>query len=110
MILDQEPPHRSQAYSGHGYPARPRSALHRFLGGSPTAVFVKLLFLSILVGAGMAMLGLTPRALFLHAYDTLHALLNLGLDAFQDFGGWIVAGALVVVPVWLVVRLLAVSR
>jgi hypothetical protein len=110
MILDHEPPRTGQPYPGPAYPGQPRSALYRFLGGSPGAVFVKLLFLSILVGAGMAMLGLTPGALFRHAYDTLRALLDLGLDAFQDFGGWIVAGALVVVPIWLIARLLAVSK
>lgn len=110
MILDQDPSRAGQPYPGQAYPARPRSALHRFLGGSPAAVLMKLLFLSVLVGAGMAMLGLTPGALFRHAYDTVRAILDLGLDTFQDFGRWILAGALVVVPVWLIARVLAVSK
>ena len=82
----------------------------RFLGGSPAGVFLRLLFLSVLVGAFMAMLGLTPGRLFWHAYDTVRALAELGLETFHDFGTWILAGAVVVVPLWLISRLLAVSK
>ena len=112
MTLDQDPRQRGAHQNGDVYP-RPvpaRSTLHRFLGGSPLAVLVKLLFLSILVGAGMAMLGLTPGRLFWHAYDTLRDLIDLGIVTFRDFGGWILAGAVVVVPLWLLSRLFAVSK
>ena len=86
------------------------SALRRFLGGSPAGVFLRLLFLSILVGAFLSMLGLTPGRLFWHLYDSTRALLEVGLASLHDFGGWIVAGAVVVVPLWLIARLFAVSR
>ena len=92
-------------------PYRPRdSAMRRFLGGSPAGVFLRLLFLSILVGAFMSMLGLTPGRLFWHLYDSTRALLEVGLASLHDFGGWIVAGAIVVVPLWFIARLFAVSR
>ncbi|MCE4225710.1 hypothetical protein HCU64_18315 [Methylobacterium sp. C25] len=87
-----------------------RSGLRRFLGGSPMAVFVKLLFLSVLVGAAMAMLGLTPGQLFWRLYDTGRAMIELGLDTFHDFGRWILAGAIVVVPLWLITRFLAMGK
>jgi hypothetical protein len=93
----------------YGTPRR-RSGLNRFLGGSPAAVFVKLLFLSVLVGAVMAMFGLTPGLLFWQLYDFTRSLIDLGLDTFHDFGRWILAGAVVVVPIWLIARLLTVSR
>ncbi|KQP50428.1 hypothetical protein ASG40_12460 [Methylobacterium sp. Leaf399] len=109
MIVDHDPRREGPAYPGI-HPARPRSALHRFLGGSPVAVFVKLLLLSVLVGAGMAMLGLTPGRLFWSVYDTVRDLIDLGLVTFQDFGGWILAGAVVVVPLWFLSRLLSVSK
>ncbi|KQP08039.1 hypothetical protein ASF28_13190 [Methylobacterium sp. Leaf99] len=114
MSIDNDPrrpqPFPGQPYAG-GYaePAR-RSTLRRFLGGSPAAVFAKLLFLSILVGAVMAMLGVTPGLLFWHAYDAVRALVDLGLDTFHDFGRWILAGAVVVVPLWLLSRFFAVSK
>jgi hypothetical protein len=92
-------------------PYHPRNTtLRRFLGGSPAGVFLRLLFLSILVGAFMSMLGVTPGRLFWHAYDSMRALIDIGLASLHDFGGWILAGAVVVVPLWLITRLLAVSR
>ena len=114
MTADHDP-RRPQLFPGQPYaggyadPDR-RSTLRRFLGGSPAAVFVKLLFLSVLVGAVMATLGVTPGRLFWHAYDTVRSLIELGLDTFQDFGRWIVAGAVVVVPLWLLSRFFAVSK
>ncbi|AWN41940.1 DUF6460 domain-containing protein [Methylobacterium durans] len=117
MIVEHDPRRQGSQYQGspyqappHGYGGQRSSTLRRFLGGSPAAVFLRLLFLSILVGAFMAMLGLTPARLFWHAYDTVRALVDLGLEAFHDFGGWIVAGAVVVVPLWFISRLFAVSK
>ncbi|MBB5759922.1 hypothetical protein HNR00_004659 [Methylorubrum rhodinum] len=89
---------------------RHRSALNRFLGGSPMAVAVKLLFLSVLVGAVMAMLGLTPGLLFWHLYDLSRNLIDLGFETFHDFGRWVLAGAAIVVPIWFIARLLSSSR
>ncbi|WP_232628284.1 DUF6460 domain-containing protein [Methylobacterium sp. Leaf118] len=115
MIGDHDP--RRRAPLDHGAYADPRagtqhrrSALNRFLGGSPAAVVVKLLFLSVLVGAVMAMFGLTPGLLFWQVYDVARNLIDLGMETFHDFGRWILAGALVVVPIWFVARLLTVSR
>ena len=115
MTLDHDP-RRPPPYGGQPYAGAPipepgrRSALRRFLGGSPMAVLVKLLFLSILVGAIMAMLGVTPGLLFWHIYDAGRALIDLGFETFHDFGRWILAGAVVVVPLWLLSRFLSVSK
>jgi hypothetical protein len=104
------PPGQS-GYADPRYGApRQRSGLNRFLGGSPAAVAVKLLFLSVLVGAVMAMLGLTPGLLFWQIYDLSRHLIDLGFETFHDFGRWILAGAAVVVPIWFIARLLTVSR
>jgi hypothetical protein len=56
------------------------------------------------------MLGLTPGRLFWHVYDSAQALLEMGLASLHDFGGWIAAGAIVVVPLWFIARLFSVSR
>ncbi|MET7246309.1 DUF6460 domain-containing protein [Methylobacterium sp. EM32] len=93
-----------------GYRQDRRSTLHRFLGGSPGAVLVRLVFLSLLVGAGMAMMGVTPGLLFAQAYDTIHSLIALGFETFHDAGRWFVAGAVVVVPLWLLSRVFARGR
>jgi hypothetical protein len=80
--------------------------LTRFLGGSPGAVLVKLIFLSLLVGAFMSMLGITPPDLLDRAFDLIRAIRDLGIDAFGSFGRWLIYGAMVVVPIWLLIRLL----
>jgi len=82
----------------------------RFLGGSLGSVIVKLLFLSLLVGAFMALLGITPPDLLGKAYAMLQALRDLGFEAFGTVGTWLFYGAVVVVPIWLVLRLLSILR
>ena len=108
MIVEHEP-RRQAPPPGYAYEGR-RSTMRRFLGGSPLGVFLRLLFLSVLVGAFMAMFGLTPGRLFWHVYDSARALIDITFETFHDFGGWILAGAVVVVPLWLLSRLFAVSR
>lgn len=79
--------------------------LERLLGGSPGSVIVRLIFISLLVGAGMAFLGITPRGLFDSLARFVRSITDLGFGAVKDVGSWIVAGALVVIPVWLLLRL-----
>lgn len=85
-------------------------SIERFLGGSAIGVLVRLLFISLLVGAAMAFLGLSPRALYDAAARFVRSLGDLGFGALSEVGQWIVAGALIVVPVWLVSRLFAARR
>ncbi len=85
----------------------PDSKVQRALGGSPGAVFLKLLFLSLIVGAVMALLEISPRGLFRAIRRFVEGVLDMGADAIWQVGEWIVAGALVVVPIWLLVRLLS---
>lgn len=84
--------------------------IDRFLGGSPLGVLVRLLFISLLVGAAMAFLGLSPRALFDAALRFLRSLGDLGFGAVREVGQWVLAGALLVVPLWLLSRLFAARR
>ena len=114
MLVDRDrrpqgAPYPDEAYGPQAGPRR-TSALHRFLGGSPAGVFARLLVLSVLVGAGLSTLGLTPGRLFWQAYEAARALIELAGASLHDVSGWVLAGAVVVVPLWLITRLLAVSR
>jgi hypothetical protein len=84
----------------------PDPKLERALGGSPLSVVLKLILLSLIVGAIMAFLGLTPRNLFTAIGNFVSSILNMGTDAIREVAQWVLAGALVVIPVWLLVRLL----
>lgn len=86
------------------------SNLQRFLGGSPGAVLVKLVFLSLLVGAFMAFLNVTPVGLFERVLRVLRDVVDLGFESFREVGRWILYGAMVVVPLWLLSRLFARGR
>jgi hypothetical protein len=81
------------------------SNLNRFLGGSPASVLVKLIFLSLLVGAFMAFLGLTPFRLVGQVLDWLRSIFDLSFETVQEIGRWILYGAVIVVPIWLLSRL-----
>ncbi len=81
------------------------SNLHRFLGGSPAGVLVKLVFLSLLVGAFMAFLDITPLGLIEGLFNWISSVLDLSLDTVKEVGLWIVYGAVIVVPLWILSRL-----
>jgi hypothetical protein len=82
------------------------SNLQRFLGGTPGSVLVRLVFLSLLVGAFMAFVGVTPVGLFDRVFRAIRSVVDLGFDALGEVGRWILYGAMIVVPIWLVARLL----
>ncbi|CAN5337497.1 DUF6460 domain-containing protein [soil metagenome] len=84
--------------------------IERFLGGSLISVLVRLLFISLLVGAAMAFLGLSPRALYEAAARFVRSLGDLGFGAVREVSQWVIAGALLVVPLWLLSRLFAARR
>ena len=84
--------------------------MERFLGGSPLSVLVRLIFISLLVGAAMAFLGLSPQSLYEAAARFLRSITGLGFGAVREVGQWVIAGALIVVPLWLISRLFASKR
>jgi hypothetical protein len=86
------------------------SNLRRFLGGSPGVVLVKLIFLSLLVGAFMALLGITPVGLFERLLRLVRDVLDLGFESIREVGRWLIYGAMIVVPLWLLSRLFARRR
>ena len=80
------------------------SNLNRLLGGSPGAVLVKLLFLSLLVGAFMAFLDITPLGLIDRIFQWLQSVFDLSFDTVREVGRWVLYGAIIVVPLWILSR------
>lgn len=83
------------------------SNLQRFLGGSPGTVLAKLIFLSLLVGAFLAMIGATPLDLIEGIVEWLGSVLDLSMETVRQVGLWILYGAMIVVPLWLLSRIFA---
>ncbi len=84
--------------------------LRRFLGGSPFAVFIKLVLLSILVGFVLTVLGLDPRNILWSIEALIRSIFNLGFDAFEWLWRYLLLGAVIVVPIWLIMRLVQSSK
>ena len=84
--------------------------LERILGGSPLAVLARLVFISLVIGAIMTGIGLTPQNLLDRLVAAGRAVFGMGLGAFRDVAQYILTGAVVVIPVWLVLRLTGWAR
>jgi hypothetical protein len=84
--------------------------LNRFLGGSPGSVILKLLVISLIVGAAMAFFNLTPRDLIDSVRRLVESILGSGLESLRTVLLYIAYGALVVVPIFILVRLLRMGR
>jgi hypothetical protein len=82
------------------------SALNRFLGGSPASVFLRLLFVSLIVGAFLMWLDIRPLDIFRGLQQLVDRIWSLGFDAIREVADYVLAGAVIVVPVWLVMRLM----
>ncbi|MDB5510374.1 MAG: hypothetical protein JWL93_2843 [Hyphomicrobiales bacterium] len=84
------------------------SAITRFMGGSPLAVLVRLIVVSLIVGALLMWLDIRPADIIYGVQRFFQRLWYLGFDAIGDVLQYIVAGAVIVVPIWLVMRLMSV--
>ena len=103
----EPPPYWTQSAPAARWQQQNATTLRRFLGGSPAAVILKLILVSFVVGALLMWLHITPSDVFDEMSALVGRLYNLGFQSLRDFGTYIVAGAVIVVPVWLVIRLLS---
>tara|TARA_R110002020_G_scaffold178334_6_gene371337 strand:+ start:6579 stop:6869 length:291 start_codon:yes stop_codon:yes gene_type:complete len=82
-----------------------RSALERFFGGHPVNVVSKLVLLSLVVGFLMSIFGLDVQQLVRGMVELVRETLRDGAGVFRSLGGYILTGAALVVPIWLLLRL-----
>lgn len=81
-----------------------------FLGASPLAVIVRLALISIAVGIVMKAMGLDLQNFFDRLNVLLRRIYDLGLHAFDWVLEYLLLGAVVVVPIWLIARLIAAAK
>ncbi len=84
----------------------PDSVAHRIFGGSPLTVIVRLGAVSLVVGALMSWLGIDALDLLAELQRAVLRLYGSGFAALRGLAGTVLAGAAVVIPVWLVMRVL----
>jgi len=78
---------------------------NQFIGGRPSAVIIRLVVLSILLGIMLSFFDLDPfnfwnslKNLFLRIYD-------MGFGAFEWIVRYLALGAVIVIPLWVIGRL-----
>ena len=86
------------------------NAVDRFVGGSPAVVALRLIVVSFVVGIVFETFGLDPATLFSDALRSARQIVEFGLSDIHEVGRILLTGAMVVVPVWLLLRLLDSTR
>jgi hypothetical protein len=81
------------------------NALERFLGGSLLGVLVRLVLISVAVGVVLAWLDLTPWAVIASVRRFFERLFAHGFDAIRDLFSYFLLGAVIVIPLFLIIRL-----
>ncbi|MDT3684562.1 MAG: DUF6460 domain-containing protein [Pseudorhodoplanes sp.] len=85
-------------------------AVNRFFGGSPLAVIFRLVLLSILIGFVLHAFGFNPYNIIESIRSLIEALWNMGFDAIHLLWRYFVLGAIIVIPIWLIVRAMNAPR
>jgi len=84
--------------------------VYRFFGGSPLAVLFRLILLSILVGVVLAAIGLDPRDIVNSVQRLIRSIWDMGFEAIEWLWRYFLLGAVLVLPIWLIVRLVNAPR
>lgn len=81
------------------------NTLEHFLGGSPLGVLARLFVISLVVGALLMWLELRPIDIFRGVQAFFDRIYQLGFGAVRELISYVLAGAVFVVPAWLILRL-----
>jgi uncharacterized protein DUF6460 len=82
----------------------------KVFGGSPLAVLGRLILMSILVGVILSALGLDPFDLVRSLERLIQSIWNMGFDAFRWLWRYFLLGAVIVIPIWLILRAVNAPR
>ena len=78
----------------------------QFFGESVGGTILRLVLLSVVVGIVLSALGITPFNIVERLELLVRRIADLGLDTFRWAFNYFLLGAIVVVPIWFVVRLM----
>jgi hypothetical protein len=82
----------------------------RFFGGPPLSVIFRLVLLSILVGVILEALGFDPWNIIDSIERLVRHIWDLGFDAVRFLWRYLLLGAVIVVPIWFLLRLARAPR
>lgn len=79
--------------------------LARWLGGSPVWVLIRLVLLCVVVGVILSALGLDPMNIFASLESLVRHLFNFSFEAVERLWRYFVLGAVIVIPLWIILRI-----
>jgi len=82
------------------------NAIDRFFGGPPLMVVFRLILLCVLVGVVLRVLGLDPFNILRSIQDLIRYVWDMGFDAVVWLWRYFLLGAVIVIPIWLIMRVL----
>lgn len=83
---------------------------NRFLGDTVGRTLIKLLVISVLVGMVMSVFNIAPFDVLYGIRDFFVRLWESGFAALGRFGDWLILGASIVIPVFIILRVLNYRR
>src|SRR5262245_52835169 len=82
----------------------------RWVGGSPMGVLVRLILVSILVGVIRSALGLDQFDMIDSIDGWIRSIWNMGFDAIRWLWRYFLLGAVIVIPIWFIMRMVNAPR
>ena len=82
----------------------------RITGDGPFGIAIRLAVISLIVGIVLSALGITPVNLFYNLNILARRLYDMGFGAFEWVLQYMLVGAMVVVPIWIVARILGAFK
>lgn len=82
--------------------------MERFFGGNPALVLARLAIISLIVGVVLAALGFSPYDLVQTVRDLIQRLYDMGFAAVEKGFRYFLLGAVIVFPVWFLMRVFKV--
>ena len=82
----------------------------KVFGGTPLAVLARLVLVSILGGVVLAALGLDPFDIVRSVERLIRHIWNMGFDALRWLWRYFLLGAVIVIPILIIMRLLNAPR
>lgn len=79
--------------------------MDKLLGGPLLPTLLKLAIASVVVGIVLAVFGIRPIDLWRDFIDTFVRVWEMGFDAIRWSGEYFLLGAIVVIPIFIIVRL-----
>ena len=86
------------------------NTLQRFFGGSPARVLLQLVILSVILGGVLNVLGVSPDNIIARAVEFVRHIYDTGFDTFVWLWRYFLLGAVIVFPLWLLMRVLRLGR